>query len=389
MPLGLQADDWPIFRGPNQNGISTETNFITEGTPKILWKAVVGLGHSSFTVADGLAYVTGHDGENTGTIFCFDAVSGAEKWKYDYENPLDPNSYAGGTTGAVTIHNGVAYHLARRGLLSALDDKTGALKWKTHLAKDHGMKAPTWGFTGAPVPMGENLLLAAGEDGTVVKMADGSIVSKSGKVGGYSTPYLFEKGGENLALISHKNGYKCIVPATGKVYWDAKWMTRYGVNTTEPIVSGDYIFISTGYGKGATLLKWGGPGTGDYEEIWKSRDMKNQMNAAALVDGFLYAIDGNERHPETGIKCMDMVSGETKWIDKGTAHGAMTVAGKHLLVVTEKGKFQIAPISTEGYKPTLEIQAVPGKVWTVPVLANGIVYVRNESGHVAAIDLRK
>ncbi len=383
------AEDWPQFRGPNQNGISNETNFKTEGDVKVLWTAKVGLGHSAFTVADGLAYVTGHDGENTGSVYCFDAVSGDQKWKYDYENPLDPNSYAGGTTGAVTIHDGTAYHLARRGLLSALDAKSGAVKWTKHIAEDYDLSAPTWGFTGAPVIMGDSLFLAAGEGGLMVSRKDGSLVLEGKKDAGYSTPVLFEKNGEKLALVSHKRGYKCVVPATGKEYWDLRWMTSYGVNATEPIISGDYIFISTGYNKGATLLKWGGPGSGDYEQIWKNREMRNQMNASVLVDGYLYGIDGDQRADGTGLKCLEMETGETKWADLSIAHGAMSVADGKLIVVSEQGELMIAPVSPEGFKPTLKKEVIKGRVWTVPVLANGIVYVRNEFGDVAAVDLRK
>ncbi|NNE93789.1 MAG: PQQ-binding-like beta-propeller repeat protein [Verrucomicrobiales bacterium] len=386
------ADEWPIFRGPDQNGISKETNFKTEGDVKILWSVKVGLGHSAFTIADGLAYVTGHNGQSTGTIFCFDAMTGDEKWKYDYTNPLDPKYYAGGTTGAVTIHEGVAYHVARRGQISALDAKTGDVKWTKHLKDDFGFTAPTWGFTGAPVVKGDLLILAAGENGLVLDKKDGSeLIKNGGGEAGYSTPYLFEKDGEQLAIVSHKKGYACIVPATGKQYWNHRWMTRYGVNAAEPIVSGDYVFISSGYGKGAVLLDWKGPGTGDPIKIWQSRDMKNQMNASVLVDGHLYGIDGNERQDGTGLKCLEMVTGETKWLEESVAHGAMSVAGggTHLIVVTEQGELQIAPLTPEKYEPTLKAKVVPGKVWTVPVLANGIVYIRNEHGECVAVDLRK
>ena len=44
---------WPRWRGPNGNGISTETDWDPEalsGGPKILWKVNVGMGHSNFAI---------------------------------------------------------------------------------------------------------------------------------------------------------------------------------------------------------------------------------------------------------------------------------------------------------------------------------------------------
>jgi len=51
-----QAADWPNYRGPDYNGITTETGWKSnwgDAGPKVLWKKSVGIGFSSITVADG------------------------------------------------------------------------------------------------------------------------------------------------------------------------------------------------------------------------------------------------------------------------------------------------------------------------------------------------
>src|SRR5690242_18376232 len=92
------AADWYRWRGPDLNGISTETGWSTnwpaEG-PKQLWKASVGMGFASFAVSQGRAYTTGNNGSDTDTIYCFDAVTGAEIWKHSFPCPLDPHWYQG------------------------------------------------------------------------------------------------------------------------------------------------------------------------------------------------------------------------------------------------------------------------------------------------------
>src|SRR5687767_9955950 len=80
------ATDWPRRGGPQFNNISTETGWQAEWSgngPKELWSAEVGLGFSSFVVADGRVFTTGH-AEGQDTVFCHDAVTGQEKWKHSY-----------------------------------------------------------------------------------------------------------------------------------------------------------------------------------------------------------------------------------------------------------------------------------------------------------------
>jgi hypothetical protein len=78
VPWPLQADDWPNWRGPHHNGISTESGWLAQwpadGPPR-LWKASVGTGFSSVAVANGRAYTLGN-ARNTDTVFCFDAETG-------------------------------------------------------------------------------------------------------------------------------------------------------------------------------------------------------------------------------------------------------------------------------------------------------------------------
>src|SRR5437867_12223501 len=82
--FSAHAEDWPHWRGPDFNGISKETGWSAkwpaEG-PKRLWKAAVGIGFASLSVSQGRAYTVGNK-EDTDTVFCFDANSGAVLWKY-------------------------------------------------------------------------------------------------------------------------------------------------------------------------------------------------------------------------------------------------------------------------------------------------------------------
>lgn len=381
----LMAADWPLHRGPNQNGLSAETDWKV-AKPKLLWKTRIGLGYSGMSVAAGKLYSAGHDAK-TDSVFCIDAPTGKILWKHSFPQALGAHYYQGGTTGCPTPDGNTVYHVARAGEVFALDAATGKPKWTTNLKKDHGLDVPEWGFTGAPVPYGDTILLNAGAGGIALKKSDGSPVWKSAnEEASYSTPLLFRKGGTDLALFSHKKGYVCVNPKTGQETWRFKWLTRYGVNATEPLLSGDFLFISTGYDKGAALLKW--TGAGEPTVVWQNRDMANQMNPCVLLDGYLYGISGNEGVDGTGLKAMELATGTAAWIDPSIGHGALLSANGKLIVVSEQGVLQIGNASPKAWKPEVSEKVIDGRVWTQPVLSDARLFIRNQEGEIVCLSLK-
>lgn len=383
----VRADDWPVLRGPDRNGISSEGGLEKIASADVAWEKQVGLGYGAPVIGGGKVVIAGHDGGEKDTLFCFDEATGEEKWKFSYAQPLADLYFQGGTTGTATIDGDRIYQLAREGDLFCLDAGSGKVVWSSHLKKNFEYSKPDWGFTGAPLVNGDHLLINAGDSGLVLNKMDGSLVWKSkNNESGYSTPYVFTKGEKELAIFSNKRAYVCVELATGASVWTHKWMTRYGVNAADPVVSGDFILIASGYGKGAELLKW--TGSGEPERVWKSRDLRTQMNAAVLIDGHLYGVDGDEGKDETALKCLNLETGETLWSEASIGHGTVSAAGNQLIVLSERGELQIAAATPDGYQAHFKRQVLSPKVWTVPVLANGKIYCRNASGQFVALSVK-
>jgi len=385
--LSLSADDWPHWRGPQRNGISTETHWSDQwsGPPKIAWKTKVGLGFSSFVVAEGMAFTVGH-AAGKDTVFCFDATSGKELWKHSYAAELGDKFFEGGTTGTPTFHEGRLYWLSRWGDAFCFEAASGKIVWSKNVQQETGIRIPDWGFTGAPLVHENLLILNVGDAGLALDKATGKIVWKSDDDNaGYSTPLPVKRGGETLALFGNGTAYLAINAATGKEEWRFKWLTEYGVNAADPVVDGNRVFISSGYNKGAVLLDVSGA---EPREIWKSKVLRTQMNAAVLHDGHLYGVDGDTT-AKASLKCLELATGREKWSQAGFGSGGVILANGRLIGLGGTGELTVSPATPTGFKPTARAQVLGGKCWTAPVLANGIVYCRNSRGDVVAVDLRR
>jgi outer membrane protein assembly factor BamB len=346
----------------------------------------VGIGFASFVVADGKVYTTGWEDEKD-TLFCFDALTGKEVWKHSYAAELGDKFYEGGTSATPSLIGGKVYHLSRWGDAMCLDAATGKPVWEKQLQKETGLKLPDWGYAGSPILFGEVLVLNMGKGGVGVEPATGKVLWKSGDdfAAGYSTPFPSKMGGKTIAVLATGKSYAGINPENGKEVWSFEWKTAYDINAADPVAVGPNLFISSGYEKGAALLKFDGSKPG---AVWNTKVMRNQFNSSILHKEHLYGIDGNNGKGAS-LKCIHALTGAAKWEDKSVGFGSVAMAGENLIILTEKGELRVAPASPEKIEPTGSVQILKGRCWTVPVLANGIVYARNAAGDVVAVDLRK
>ena len=382
----VTAADWPQWRGPDQNGISKETGWESlwpASGPKQLWKAQVGQGYSSFAVSKGRVFTTGNDKDQE-TIFCLDANTGAEIWKHTFESKLDPKYYDGGTSATPTVDEGRVFTISKRGLVQCLDASKGNLIWSKNLPNELKVKTPEWGFAGSVTVVGSNILLNVGTAGTMLEKQTGKVVWTSGTdVSGYSTPIIFDANSERAALFMIKQDAIAVKTSDGKELWRAPWKVSYDVNASDPILSGGKLFVSAGYNRGGALFD---VTVSPAKEIWQNKNMRNHFNPSVLIGGNLYGIDGDSTKSDSALRCVDFQTGEIKWTEK-TGFGALTAADGKLIVLTSKGELMVANASPAGFKPISRTQALGGKSWTTPVLANGKIYCRNSAGQVVCIDV--
>jgi len=380
------SGDWPHWRGPQGTGISSETGWKAEFPatgPKVLWKAEVGIGFSSVTVVGGRAYTMGNASDED-RVVCLDAGTGKVVWEHRYAHPLDPKYYEGGTSATPTVDGDRVYTVGKRGQIHCLDAATGAVKWMRHATADLGAKMPTWGFASSVLIDGDRAVVNVGKYGAALDKNTGNVIWKTGaEESGYATPVPFEQDGQKLYLIFAAKEIAAIRADNGQKAWSHKWETSYEVNAADPIVVGpDRILISSGYDRGGALLEVKG---GQPKVIWENKNLRSMLNAGVVIGPHVYGIDGNTGKAQ--LRCLEVATGKVLWTYKEPNHGALMVADGKLIVVGEKGELFVGAASPEGFQPVSRAQVSGGKFWTVPVLSNGRLYLRNGAGQVTCLEV--
>ncbi len=402
MPVCTEADDWPNWRGPQHNGISSETDWIGDWPafePVIRWEQQVGTGFSSIVVAGGRLYTMGNSdrmvetpdvGGRSGVghklaevdeVFCIDPNTGEMLWIHAYESDLTPNLYEGGPSATPTIADSNVYTFSKQGMAYCLDANDGVVLWQTDLAADYGARIPRYGFAGSPYVHGNLVIYNAGTHGMALHAADGTLAWETGTGrAGYSTPVPFDLGKRRYLAIMSERTFAAVEAQTGQVLWEHPWVTKYNANIPDPIVDSNLVFVSTGYNEGSALFD---VATGQVIELWFQKNMQTFLNTSVLWQGCLYGPNDKDKT----LTCVERDTGWILWARSGFGNGSVMMADGKLIALSEDGELSIAEVSPAGYGELGKGRILTGKCWSVPVLANGKIYARNAAGSLVCVEL--
>lgn len=385
LPATLFSADWVQWRGPQRNGVSLEKQWTSEklkGTPKIIWTRKVGRGYSAITVKNDYAWTLGNTGKQD-TIYCLNAKTGKQIWQYSY--PCPGGSYPG-PRATPTIQDHFLYSCSRNGQVFCLNAKTGKVHWQRNLMQELQVPNISWGFSSSPLVWRGTIFLNAGKNGIALSARTGKTRWFSGKgKAGYASPVIFRRKPAQL-LIFGQQALCGVAAKTGALQWSFPWKTSYDVNAADPLVAGDLIFISSGYGKGCTLLE---VKKNQVRQLWQNKKMRNHFSTSLLMDHYIYGIDGNAGRGV--LRCLDLHSGQEKWSQASIGFGSLLAADGKLIILNERGRVFIAAASPDSYRELASSQVMPpgsGKCWTMPSLAHGRLYLRSSKGVVVCLDLR-
>lgn len=391
VPSQASANDWPQWRGPQRDGVSTETGLLTtwpEGGPKLLWQAPTGEGFSAPAIARGRVYsmVQDHDQE---VVVCWDEATGREIWRRGYPAHFR-QKFGNGPRGTPTIDGVMVYTMGATGVLTCLKDAGDQAEpvWQKKLLEEFGVRNLEWGLSASPlVENGLVYVNTGGQGGRALVAFDkktGDVVWQTQDDGAAnSSPVLVTIAGQSQVVFLSAEGLVAVTPDKGETLWRYPWHTDFDANTTTPLVVGDFVYVSTGYGKGCGMVKVENKdGKWSANLVYQNRNMRSHFTTCVRHQDHLYGFN------DSTLTCMELRTGKVAWTQRGFDKGSLTMADGHLFVLGEYGNMAVAEATPAGYREKGQFRFSSKRCWTMPVIANGRLFLRDQE-RLACFDIKK
>lgn len=411
-------ENWPQWRGPGGQGVSTETQLPTVWQPdrNIAWKTELpGSGHSSAVVWGDRVFVTAAiegdvvpgaravehtvegkpwvhpdsvaaDRKHTLKVVALEATSGRIVWERTaFEGRVHDarhrrSSFAGPTPA--TDGRMVYAYFGPEGLYAY--DLAGELKWKAV------ERFPTLGLgTGTSPVLLDSLVIIQRDEN---EGANSAIVAYDKETGkevwrvkrpvqiSWGTPVVVTAGGRQELVT---NGTEFIIaydPQSGRELWRTKGVESNAIHT--PLVGHGLVIVTAGYPVKKVIAIRPGDVPDDKRIAWEYSKGTGYVLSNILYDGYLYLLTDNGI-----VTCLDPTAGEVKYeggrVPVPARFMGSPVAFAGLIALTsEDGDTYMLKAG-----PTHEIvrtNSIDEPVFSSLAIANGRIYIRGAK-HLFAI----
>jgi outer membrane protein assembly factor BamB len=393
----LRADpaDWPQWRGPDRTGISSETGLLKqwpEGGPKLLWKATdLGGGYSTPSVSNGRIYLLG-DRSSEEYLVALDEKDGKPVWSAKIgavdPNPRAPQAYPG-TRTTPTVDGDLVFALGSSGDLVCAATADGQVRWRKSLRTDFKGLDGEWAYSESPLVDGDVLVCTpGGTEATLVALnkKTGDVIWKcaipasgdqrNGRPAGYSSAVIAHIGGVKQYVQFLARGLVGVDAKTGRLLWRYDLPGQMNIDT--PIVHDDSVFTSqAGRGpNGNVLVKVtaDGPKMTVAQVFRTTRDLNNHHGGVVRIGDYMYGTS------ETQLVCVEFKTGKLKWQERSVGKGSISAADGMLYVRSESGPVALVEATPDGYKEKGRFSQPDRqrtRPWAHPVIANGRLYLRD------------
>lgn len=383
---------WPRWRGPNGDAVSPEQ--ITLWPPEKLWEFDLGRGVSSVIAYRGRVYGMGYrDGEDH--VYCLDAQTGKVIWHYAYRSKSDQTSDVSlpGPRSTPATDGERLYTLSLDGWLHCFDAATGRLLWGKTQAETGASDDQQYGVCAAVLVDEEMVVIDVAVHCIAYDKRTGRELWRTRGSGGWNgaAPTVMQVGEQRY--IIHGTG-RCLDAATGRTLWEVP----YGeMSVLTPVVVGNRVFLAPFHGR-----NYGGGDCAVVEfdglrprVLWSNEEVQGLCCTAVYYKGYLYAPDrddlsiAGESGHKMNIKCIDFETGQVRWVQRPFSWPSCIVAGGKLLIQTLYGELILADASPEAYRELGRVRLLHGRFWTLPALADGHLYCRNNNGRLTAFRISR
>jgi outer membrane protein assembly factor BamB len=288
------------------------------------------------------------------------------------------------------VDGNLVYGLGQFGDLVCADIKDGKERWRESLKADFGGKEGGWNYTESPLVDGEKLIVTpGGKDSTMIALSkkDGAVIWKGvvpdGETAGYSSVVAADIGGTRQYVQLMSNGLAAFSADKGELLWrygtEQNRFARNTANIPTPIVIGDQVFATAGYGRGGALVSISSSG-GKFnakEEYWKN-ELNNKHGGVILVGDNLFGdIDSNGQP-----WCAALKDGKIKWkMERGKGNGSASLTFADGLLYIRFANGWVSLVNPESGKEISSFKVPNGTrdCWAHPVVVGGKLYVREQN----------
>jgi outer membrane protein assembly factor BamB len=381
----LLAEDWPQWRGPSGNGISSGVGLPSHWSPteNIKWKSsLAGLGASSPIVFGDRIFVTSQKGvvpiskgmqpqlarddqslasqenpiggrnmqkdnskgEVTLIVEAFHRSDGHQLWKYSMpatgEFPQLHEKHNLATPTPVTDGK-LVYAWFGTGQLIALD-MSGKLVWSRHLGTEYSPFQIPWGHGGSPILYKESIILLCDHPNKSFLLAldKGSgkerwnVTRGEGRIS-HSTPLVVPGSERDELIINSSERVDAYNPENGEFLWS--FGSQRQTPVPSPVFNNGVIYLSRGY-RNSDFLAVKSGGHGDVSKssvLWNSSSGASYVPSILYYEGLLYITN------EVGIvTCADAETGKPVWKERlgGIFFASPTAGDGKIYMVSETGE---------------------------------------------------
>jgi outer membrane protein assembly factor BamB len=408
LPSAHAVDGWLSWRGPNQDGTSSETHLPTTWEPdgeNHLWTYTL-RGSGTPVIAGDRVFVFGYAGSGPDLqefLVCLDAKTGEEIWKEGFNDYLSDNVYDRYSIGSPVVDGdtGNVYLQTTPGEFLCYT-RDGKLLWSHSMMEDFGRLTFPNGRTGAPV-IDENLVIVRGI--TSNWGADGPARDRfyafdkvSGELVWTSTPGVAPQDSSfSTPVFGWENGKRvfycgtgcgnvvCVNVKTGEPIWRYP-MSHGGVNSSVLQYDDQIIAIhgkenidSSEAGRMVSIQTGLEPKPGEAgpvvltaeQERWRA-ELVMFTSSPVLVGDLVYQM------VYTGeLKCIDANTGAVLWdlkLANDQLHASPLYADGKLYVPMRDGHFYIIKADRSGGE-ILDTVQLEGNGLGSPSIYNGRIFV--------------
>ncbi len=402
--LGMRAEDWPQWRGPNRDGVWKETGILktipADGL-KFRWRIPVGPGWSSPVVVRGRVYVTDMRLAKPRAwerIQCFKEATGQRLWSREselvYPDWAFIPEHGGGPAATPIVEAGRIYWFGRSGQVDCLDARSGRVVWEVHL--DQQYEVGVLSCRGSPLIEGNLLILfVGGKPGACVIALDkrtGKEVWKALEEPlSNSSPLVITAGGQRQLIVWTGASLTSLNPATGATWWREPMVTSSNDSIPTPVIQQNRLLISG-------LMLELDDHTPTAKVLWPeskaaAKRILSNTSTPILQGDCVYSAKSNGE-----LVCLAAGTGTPVWSVTnvtGLKTGAsihLTPNGDAVFLFTDEGNLISAQLTPDGYRELGRVHLLtPTSVlgprrlaWTPPVYANRHIFARNDTELICA-----